>query len=100
MVCDNGAQGGQACERCPVNKGQHQERDETGQYSTGRCCGFEQSLSSGNRMSTLDQKLLQTILLEIDSHLSQGILPVHNGHLKDISEEGDVLEYLLLMKKE
>lgn len=51
-------------------------------------------------MSTLDQKLLQTILLEIDSHLSQGILPVHNGHLKDISEEGDVLEYLLLMKKE
>lgn len=51
-------------------------------------------------MSTLDQKLSQTILAEIDSHLSQGILPVHNGHLKDLSGEGDVLDCLLLMKKE
>ena len=51
-------------------------------------------------MSTLDQKLLQTILVKIDSNLSQGILPVHNGHLKDLSEEADVLEYLLFMKKE
>lgn len=51
-------------------------------------------------MSTLDQKLLQTILVKIDSNLSQGILPVHNGHLKDLSGETDVLEYLLFMKKE
>lgn len=51
-------------------------------------------------MSTLDQKLLQTILVRIDSHLSQGVLPVHNGHLKELSDERDVLEYLLLMKKE
>jgi len=51
-------------------------------------------------MSTLDQKLLQTILGEIDSHLSQGVLPVHNGHLKDLSDETDVLEYLLLMKRQ
>ncbi|MEK6288941.1 MAG: hypothetical protein AABO57_24750 [Acidobacteriota bacterium] len=51
-------------------------------------------------MSTLDQKLLQTILVKIDSNLSQGILPVHNGHLKDLSAEADVLEYLLFMKKE
>ncbi|MEK6323958.1 MAG: hypothetical protein AABN33_20120 [Acidobacteriota bacterium] len=51
-------------------------------------------------MSTLDQKLLQTILVKIDSNLSQGIFPVHNGHLKDLSEEADVLEYLLFMKKE
>ncbi|MFY9557756.1 MAG: hypothetical protein WAV20_26375 [Blastocatellia bacterium] len=51
-------------------------------------------------METLDQKLLQTILVEIDSHLSRGVLPVHNGHLKDLSEEGDVLEYLLFLKKE
>ena len=42
-------------------------------------------------MSTLDQELLQTILVEIDSHLSQGILPVHNGHLKDLSDEAHVL---------
>ncbi|HZM87923.1 MAG TPA: hypothetical protein VFF31_15480 [Blastocatellia bacterium] len=51
-------------------------------------------------MDTLDQKLLQTILAEIDSHLSQGILPVHNGHLKDLSKEKDVLDCLLLMKKQ
>jgi hypothetical protein len=51
-------------------------------------------------MSTLDQKLLQTILSEIDTHLSQGILPVHNGHLKDLPDEGNVLDCLLLMKKE
>ncbi len=51
-------------------------------------------------MSTLDQKLLQTILVKIDSNLSQGILPVHNGHLKDLSGETDVLEYLLFMKKQ
>jgi hypothetical protein len=51
-------------------------------------------------MSTLDQKLLQTILVEIDSQLSQGILPVHNGHLKDLSDGGDVLDCLLLMKKQ
>lgn len=48
----------------------------------------------------LDQKRLLTILAEIDSHLSQGILPVHNGHLSNLSQEGDVLESLLLMKKE
>ena len=51
-------------------------------------------------MSTLDQELLQTILVEIDSHLSRGILPVHNGHLKDLSDEAHVLECLLLMKKQ
>ena len=38
-------------------------------------------------MSTLDQKLLQTILVKIDSSLSQGILPVHNGHFKDLLED-------------
>ncbi len=51
-------------------------------------------------MDTLDQKLRQTILAEINSHLSQGILPVHNGHLKDLSSETDVLDCLLLMKKQ
>jgi len=57
-------------------------------------------VSSWKYMSTLDQKLLQTILVKIDSNLSQGILPVHNGHLKDLSGDADVLEYLLFMKKE
>jgi hypothetical protein len=51
-------------------------------------------------METLDQKSIQTILAEINSHLSQGILPVHNGHLKDLSNETDVLDCLLLMKKQ
>ncbi len=51
-------------------------------------------------MKTLDQKLLQSILQEIDSNLTQGILPVHNGHLQKLSQEEEVLEYLLFMKKE
>ena len=51
-------------------------------------------------MGTLDQKVLQSILVEIDSQLSHGVLPVHNGHLKDLSDETDVLDYLLLMKKQ
>src|SRR5712692_10596736 len=99
MVCDHGAQSVKACERHPANKRQHSERNETGQYSSGGGCGSEQSVSSWKIMSTLDQKLLQTILVKIDSNLSQGILPVHNGHLKDLSGETDVLEYLLFMKK-
>jgi hypothetical protein len=48
----------------------------------------------------LDQNLLQSILVEIDSHLSHGVLPVHNGHLEKLSDDNDVLDYLLLMKKQ
>jgi hypothetical protein len=48
----------------------------------------------------LDQNLLQSILVEINSHLSHGVLPVHNGHLEDLSDGNDVLDYLLLMKKQ
>ncbi len=51
-------------------------------------------------MSTEEQKLIHTILQEIDGQLSRGILPVHNDHLKHLSEEGDILKYLLYMKKE
>lgn len=51
-------------------------------------------------MNTPDQNLVHTILKEIDSHLTRGVLPVHNGHLEHLSEEGKVLEYLLLMKSE
>ena len=51
-------------------------------------------------MSTLDQKLCQSILEGIESHLSRGVLPVHNGHLKDLPGEGDVMDCLLLMKRE
>lgn len=51
-------------------------------------------------MNTLDQKLLQTILEEIDTRLSNGLLPVHNGQLENLSQDEEVLEYLLFMKKE
>lgn len=52
-------------------------------------------------MNTLNQEQLQTILREIDSRLSQGVLPVHNGHLQlQVSQKEETLEYLLLMKKE
>lgn len=49
-------------------------------------------------MTALDQELVQTILKDIDSHLSQGVLPVHNGHFKHLLEEGEILNYLLSMK--
>ncbi len=48
----------------------------------------------------LDQKLIHTILQEIDNQLSQGVLPVHNGHLEHLFPEGGVLEHLLLLKKD
>jgi len=51
-------------------------------------------------MKALDHNLLQAILQEIDTNLNQGILPVHNGHLQKLSREGEVLEYLIVMKKE
>jgi hypothetical protein len=51
-------------------------------------------------MKTLDRELLQAILREIDSRLNQGILPVHNGHLQELSQKEEMLEYLLLMKKD
>lgn len=49
-------------------------------------------------MTALDQDVVQTILKDIDARLSQGILPVHNGHLKDLFNEDEVLGYLLSMK--
>jgi hypothetical protein len=49
-------------------------------------------------MTALDQDVVQTILKDIDARLSQGILPVHNGHLQDLFEGDEVLGYLLSMK--
>ena len=51
-------------------------------------------------MSTFDQRVIHAILQEIDSCLSQGVLPVHNEHLKHLSDEGEILDYLLLMRNE
>jgi hypothetical protein len=51
-------------------------------------------------MKMLDDELLQTVLQGIVTRLNQGVLPVHNGHLQNLFQEEDVLEYLLVMKKE
>ena len=51
-------------------------------------------------MKNLDQETIQTLLHEIESHLNQGVLPVHNGHLEKLSTGEETLEYLLSLKKE
>jgi hypothetical protein len=51
-------------------------------------------------VTNLDQKTLLTILEEIDSHLNRGILPVHNGHLQDLSGAENILDCLMLMKSQ
>lgn len=51
-------------------------------------------------MNKLDQQMVQSVLQEIESHLSQGVLPVHNGHLEALSSGEEALEYLLFLKKE
>lgn len=51
-------------------------------------------------MGTFDQALIHKILREIDTYSSQGIVPVHNGHLQHMIEEGEILDYLLYMKRE
>lgn len=58
------------------------------------------NISQRSIMNTLDEKLVRNILQEINTHLGQGVLPVHNGHLQRLSEDEDMLECLLLMKKE
>ena len=50
-------------------------------------------------MNTLDENLVRNILLEIHTYLGRGVLPVHNGHLQGLSQDEDLMEYLLLMKK-
>ena len=47
----------------------------------------------------MDETLIQKVLREIDTQLSKGVLPVHNGHLEHLFEAGDVLDYLLFMKE-
>lgn len=47
-----------------------------------------------------DQELIQTILQEIDTLLKTGVLPVSLDHLKHLSQDTDILECLIAMKKE
>jgi hypothetical protein len=51
-------------------------------------------------VNTVNQKLIYAILQEIDTCLNQGVLPLHDDYLQHLSEAGDILEYLLLMKNE
>jgi hypothetical protein len=51
-------------------------------------------------MSTLDHELVYTILQKIDTCVHEGILPLHDDYLKDLSEKGEILEYLLFMREE
>lgn len=51
-------------------------------------------------MNAPDAKLIRTVLEEIATCLSQGILPVHNDHLKHLFKEDNILDYLLFLKDE
>ena len=46
----------------------------------------------------IKEELINTILEEIDTLLTRGVLPVSNDHLKHISEPDDILAYLVAMK--
>lgn len=48
----------------------------------------------------LDYQLVRSILKEIDALLKNGVLPVSNDHLKKLSGEVDILQYLIEMKNE
>lgn len=51
-------------------------------------------------MSQLDQNLIKMFLREIDARLTSGLLPVHDGHLRHVSDSEPVLNCLLLLKKQ
>jgi hypothetical protein len=51
-------------------------------------------------MRTPDRELIQTILQEINLCRNEGVIPVDNDHLKHLCEEGEILEYLLLIRDE
>jgi hypothetical protein len=51
-------------------------------------------------MSEVEQKVINSVLHEIDALLKQGVLPVHNGHLNHLVEEGNILDLLISMKSQ
>ena len=48
----------------------------------------------------LNQELTRTVLREIDALLKKEVLPVTNDYLEHLSNEVNILEYLLEMKAE
>jgi hypothetical protein len=51
-------------------------------------------------MGTLSQELVHSILAGIHSQLRKGVLPVHNGHLKDLPSDRDVMDCLLTLRRD
>src|SRR5262245_12472892 len=93
MVRDQGTKSGEACKRCQTD----QRSAEKAKADDER---LDESATVTTAMDTVDQKLVLTIMQEIENHLSRGVLPVHNGHLEHLSKAEEVLEYLLLLKNE
>jgi hypothetical protein len=50
-------------------------------------------------MNPADDILICSALREIDRLLKQGVLPVHNGHLRDLTAEVSVIELLVHMRR-
>ena len=48
----------------------------------------------------LNQELTRTVLREIDTLLKKEVLPVTNDYLEHLSQEVNILEYLLELKAE
>ncbi|HEY7546918.1 MAG TPA: hypothetical protein VID27_18645 [Blastocatellia bacterium] len=65
-----------------------------------RAMSQEGSRASKDEKRMGDQELMQTILQEIDALLKSGVLPVSLDHLKHLSQDADILECLMAMKKE
>jgi len=47
-----------------------------------------------------NKELRSAILQEIDTLLKNGVLPVSTDHLKHLSQQGSILEHLMIMKNE
>lgn len=48
-------------------------------------------------MNIVDQKLVHSILEEVDTLLKRGVLPIHNDYLKHLCAD-NILDHLLFMK--
>ena len=51
-------------------------------------------------MRSFDQELIYAILCEINACMDRGVLPLQDDDLRHLSENGEILEYLIFMKRE
>ena len=49
---------------------------------------------------SFDEALIYAILSEINACMDRGVLPLQDDGLRHLSETGEILEYLLFMKRE